>query len=963
MFIKFPLKPDDQQLIETYNQTEEAITPTTLDRLFSDQAVRFGERVAVEYQEESMTYRELHEKSNQVAAYLKNRNISNNHLVGVLAERCIETIVMILGVLKAGAAYVPIDREYPEERRNYILLNSDCRLLLDRNFYKKKGIDQLSTAEHEPVSQRDDMAYVMYTSGSTGRPKGVVITHRAVTNTILDMNRKFNVNEQDKFLGVSSMSFDLSVYDIFGAFASGARLVIAPDQRDIKKLYQLIQNKGITIWNSVPAILDLVTDYAANHRPTAAAEEPAIQPETATGNTSTPADKAASMVETMTYYWSPAAHWSITGTVLQIAHTPFENHEHVLFPDFYYLAQAGITLDDLTRHFPLHHPEKLQQFFRQLVDQHVLVSELLPVQEVFYPHHELYKKLSQKSSQPHESGYELTIPLKPTTVYPASITNRKSHRHFSQTTPIPFHDFSHMLSVLKRKGTGRDDSYHYASAGGLYPIETYVYVKEGRVEDVPEGLYHYDPVSGELGLVQKEANITAYHYSNVNRSLFNESAFSIYLIYNADVNMPKYGVQGYLYAAIETGMMTTTICQVAETIGIGTCSIGELSFEEIKPAFDLKPNQLFLHAIEGGLIPSSGFPATKQAVEQPSQATAPSPVPASEAQPVGTSTLRLILLSGDWIPLTLPQAAKKQFTKAQVISLGGATEASIWSIYYPIEEVKEEWTSIPYGMPLANQTFYVLNYELDLCPVGVRGELYIGGVGLAQGYFKDEEKTNHAFITHPKYGRLYRTGDHGIMRKEGYIEFMGRVDHQVKIRGYRIELGEIEHNLLDHEAVKTAVILDKTDANGKKYICAYYIPHQEVSTNELREHLQKRIPMYMIPSYFVPIDHIPLTPNGKVDRNALPEPQEDASVTSSYQEATTQLEKMLTGIWEELLQVQNIGVHDDFFELGGHSLIAIKMQVEIEKVLHLENLEIHIKIYEYPTIQKLAAFIEQHQKR
>ncbi|WP_235440415.1 AMP-binding protein, partial [Bacillus cereus] len=149
-------------------------------------------------------------------------------------------------------------------------------------------------------------------------------------------------------------------------------------------------------------------------------------------------------------------------------------------------------------------------------------------------------------------------------------------------------------------------------------------------------------------------------------------------------------------------------------------------------------------------------------------------------------SLRLVLHSGDWIPLSLPEKIKRHFPIAEVVSLGGATEASIWSIYYPIKQVASHWNSIPYGMPLANQTYYVLNYEKKMCPVGVIGDLYIGGVGLAKGYVNDKKKTNEAFVSHPDFGLIYKTGDCGKMHSEGYIEFLGRQDYQVKIQGYRV---------------------------------------------------------------------------------------------------------------------------------------------------------------------------------
>ena len=178
-------------------------------------------------------------------------------------------------------------------------------------------------------------------------------------------------------------------------------------------------------------------------------------------------------------------------------------------------------------------------------------------------------------------------------------------------------------------------------------------------------------------------------------------------------------------------------------------------------------------------------------------------------------------------------------------------------------------------MPLANQRFYVLNYEMQLCPIGVTGELFIGGTGVAEGYMNDEEKTKAAFVTHPQFGRLYRTGDYGALRidserQQVYIEFQGRKDHQIKIRGHRIELGEIETCLLKHDFISNAVVADKIDARGKQVLCAYYIADEELTAEELKTFLARHLPEYMIPSFYIEMDEMPLTPNGKIDRKKLP---------------------------------------------------------------------------------------------
>ncbi|MEC3557564.1 amino acid adenylation domain-containing protein, partial [Bacillus thuringiensis] len=491
------MKESDQTLIEQYNETTEKIPSTTLYQLFTDQVKRTPNEVAVVFEQKWLTYSELHKRSNQIAHFLKEQGIGLGDKVGLLAKRRVDTIVNMLGILKAGAAYVPIDPDHPLDRQTYILKNSSCKLLLEPSLYEENDLSFYTTEDMPAIAGPEDIAYIIYTSGSTGKPKGVIITHQAVTNTIQDINQKYEVNEDDRIISISSMCFDLSVYDIFGALSTGAMLVMIRDPRDMQELIRTVERRGITIWNTVPAIMDLALDQVGSH-------------------------------------------------------------------------------------------------------------------------------------------------------------------------------FEH-------------------------------------------------------------------------------------------------------------------------------------------------------------------------------------------------SSLRLVLHSGDWIPLSLPEKIKRHFPIAEVVSLGGATEASIWSIYYPVKQVESHWNSIPYGMPLANQTYYVLNYEKKMCPVGVIGDLYIGGVGLAKGYLNDEKKTNEAFVSHPDFGLIYKTGGCGKMHSEGYIEFLGRQDYQVKIQGYRVELEEIAHCLLTYKQVEHAVVIDQTDENGIKFLVAYVVTEQNISTTELRKHLRDHLPDYMIPSYFVYLDQLPLTPNGKLD--------------------------------------------------------------------------------------------------
>ncbi|KAA6455952.1 amino acid adenylation domain-containing protein [Bacillus cereus] len=499
----------------------------------------------------------------------------------------------MLGILKTGAAYVPVDPEYPQERIDYILNNSQCDLLLTPDVYSKEDLHSCSIEDVENESSPDDIAYIIYTSGSTGKPKGVIITHESAVNTILDINQKFQVNEDDRFIGLSSICFDLSVYDIFGALSSGASIVQIKDQRDIQEVIETIDKYGITIWNSVPAIMDLTIEF----------------------------------IESMKEY------------------------------------------------------------------------------------------------QDNE--------------------------------------------------------------------------------------------------------------------------------------------------------------------------------------------------------------------------------------------LRLVLLSGDWIPLILPEKIRKYFGKAQINSLGGATEASIWSIYYPINEINPEWKSIPYGMPLANQKFYVLNYAGQVCPVEVEGELYIGGIGLAQGYKNDDTKTKNAFIEHPTLGRLYKTGDHGVLRKEGYIEFLGRKDQQIKIRGYRVELGEVSNQLLEHKNVQQAVVIDQVDSNGKKFLCAYIVVDDEKVMGSIREYLAQKLPEYMIPQYFVKLEQLPLTPNGKIDRKVLLALEiRKNKLEEKAPKLLTRTENIIKQLIGEVLHVGDISLNESFFELGGSSIHLIQMHRKLEQLYPGKSKITDMFIYN--TVSKLAKFIDKN---
>ncbi|MGG3625636.1 amino acid adenylation domain-containing protein [Bacillus gobiensis] len=609
-----PLIPDDQkELRAMINHTEKEWEEGLLHSNFEKQAVQKPNAIAVETSDRCFTYQEIDQKANSLSNYVIELGAKKNQAIGIIMDKGWEQVVAGLSVLKANAAYLPINPDLPKERIDYLIQKADIQIILtqswlESDFKENRNVhvidvdtfDYLSNDEKAPQIEAnpDDLAYVIFTSGSTGEPKGVMISHQAALNTILDVNERFGITEKDKVLALSSFTFDLSVYDVFGMLASGGTIVIPDKEKALDPIhwYELINEKQITVWNSVPQLMSLLVEY----------------------------------------------------------------------------------------------------------------------------------------------------------------------------------------------------------------------------------------------------------------------------IYSNNMDLPE--------------------------------------------------------------------------------------------------SIRLVMLSGDWIPLSLPEQMKDLSgnDNLQVISLGGATEASIWSIMYPIHNVKSGWKSIPYGKPMKNQKVYVLNKFLEHCPTWGFGDIYIGGVGVAEGYWKDEEKTKNSFIIHPQTGeRLYRTGDIGRYLPDGNIELLGREDNQVKIQGYRVELGEIEANLSQHPQIEKCVIL-ASNKNDIKSLIAFYIAENHIEPDHLHHFLENKIASYMIPSQFICIDTIPLTSNGKVDYKKLNSlVKETTHATEKWEPPVTEMQLSITKLWSEILNVdeKEIGINNSFFELGGDSMQAIRMMTKLQKEL---SMQLSLKdFYQEPSVRSLANLAEQ----
>lgn len=599
------LPPEQIALLERVNHTSADIQPTLLWQPVAAQATDQPETVAIIDVLGEQSYGELWLRACSVAAELRRRGCEPGEQVAVIMEKGRGQVESVLGILLCGAVYLPMANTVPAKRRNTLLNAAEVRWLLCAETPEgvPTGVTTININTVIPASFTPVMrpvqaaAYVIFTSGSTGTPKGVIVSHRAASNTIQDINRRFCVGAQDRVLALSQLSFDLSVYDIFGLLSVGGCLVFPelPRQTDPSHWAELLFVHQVTIWNSAPALMQMLERY-------------------------------------------------------------------------------------------------------------------------------------------------LTV----------------------------------------------------------------------------------------------------------------------------------------------------------------------------------------------------------------------------ESQPMATS-LRLVLLSGDWVPLTLPDSLRIKRPELQVVALGGATEAAIWSNFHIWRQLNPEWRSVPYGRPLSNQHFYVFDRHMRPCPIDVPGELYIGGAGLAEGYLNDKATTAERFIIHAdSRERLYRTGDKGRWRADGEMEFLGRTDNQVKVNGYRIETGEVEYTLLQHPAVTEATVFIRQRA-GRSTLLAAVVQDADlqITGHQLRQWLGERLPGYMVPAMLLTLAALPLTTNGKVDIQALDVRCQPENQAFSPTDST--LRQQLSTLWCQALGVETLAPTDNFYQLGVDSLVMASMAGKLrEQVAEAKSVpfdRLLRQLLNQPEIAALEAFL------
>ncbi len=354
-------------------------------------------------------------------------------------------------------------------------------------------------------------------------------------------------------------------------------------------------------------------------------------------------------------------------------------------------------------------------------------------------------------------------------------------------------------------------------------------------------------------------------------------------------------------------------------------------------------------------------------------------IQAEESQEnLGNLSLRLVIFGGEALEINSlqPWFQRHGDQCPQLVNMYGITETTVHVTYRPLSMNDLDSTASVIGRPIPDLQVYLLDQHLQLVPVGVPGEMYVGGAGVTKGYLNRPELTKERFISSPfekdevipptplnkggnEPSKLYKTGDLGRYLPDGNIEYLGRIDNQVKIRGFRIELGEIEALLASHPQIWETVVIVRDDATGDKRLVAYIVPQSEktITINEIRQFLKAQLPGYMIPNAFVILDALPLTANGKIDSRALPPPESSSEPSDKYVAPRTPIEDILVTVWSEVLKVEKVGINDNFFELGGHSLLATKLVAQIRDRLKVE-LPLR-QLFNSATLAELAQGIEQ----
>ncbi|TNF22700.1 MAG: LLM class flavin-dependent oxidoreductase [Rhodobacteraceae bacterium] len=951
----------------------------TLASLFEAQVARSSEAPALVVGPEILSYAELNARANRAAHVLRTMGVGPGTLVGLCTARNVHLVVGALAILKAGGAYVPMDPAYPAERLALYLEDSGAKVVVTERALQDDlppGAAKLLSLDAEPVIEAApsdnpapvagpaDLAYLIYTSGSTGRPKGVMIEHRNVVNFLAGMDARIGRDRPGSWLAVTSLSFDISVLEIFYSLARGYKLVLVNEEEKLEAATSAAPGEG----------MEFSLYYWGN--------------DDGVGR-----DKYRSLLEGAKFadahgfcaVWTPERHFHAFGG-------PYPN------PSVTGAAVAGVTRNLSVRAgscvAPLHHTARIAEEWAVIdnltngraglaiasgwqPDDFVLRPENTPPENkpaMLRQIEELRRLWAGEAVEyPKADGTMHAVVTQPrpvSKVLPIWVTTAGNPATWKEAGKIGANVLTHLLGQSVEEVAGKIALYHEAlREAGHDPedfkvtlmLHTYVAATRDEARDVArEPMKDY--LRSAAGLIKQYA----WAFPAFKRPEGVNNAFDLSLDGLSEEELDAildFAFQRYFEDSGLFGTVEDAVARVESLKAIGVSEVACLIDYGI--AVDtvlegLKPLAEVLRRCnpESGADYSIAAQIARHDVTHlqctPSMARMLLLSPETRA---ALGRVEQLMLGGEPLAGALVDEIRG-LTQAGIETMYGPTETTIWS---STGAASGGEAICDIGTPIANTRMYVLDDAGDPLPVGVTGELFIGGDGVARGYWQRDDLTAERFLPDPfAEGRIYRTGDLARWRADGRIEFLGRADTQVKLRGYRIELGEIEARLEAMEGVRQAVVV----VQGAHTLTAFYDGTPPAS--QLRRALLADVPEFMVPSRFEKVASFPLTPNRKVDRKALSErtpapvsaPVVAAPVPALAEADLADLHQRIADIWRRTLGVSEIPAQANFFELGGHSLLAVQAHRELRKDLGIARLSI-TDVFGYPTLAGLAARIAE----
>ena len=981
------LTPGEAALTRALNDTAQPFDETaTIHALFQAQVQRSPDATALVFEDQTLSYRELDRRANRVAHVLQTMGVGPNVPVALCTQRSLDMMIGALGILKAGGAYVPMDPAYPADRLAHYLADSGAPVIVTQSalvgdlpshaaaLMVLDTDTRLQTAAETPPETDtggDDLAYLIYTSGSTGRPKGVMIEHRNVSNFFIGMDARIDHAQGGVWLALTSINFDISVLELFWTLARGFKVVMTSDEGKLR-----LSGDGPVI-SEKPMEMSLFY-WGNDDGPGPRKYELLLE--------------GARFADTHGFraVWTPERHFHAFGG-------PYPN------PSVTGAAVAAVTKNIDVRAgsvvAPLHHPLRIAEDWA-VIDNLTggraglgIASGWHPVDFVLRPENappnnkkamfetiDTVRRLWRGEEVALDRGGELvtvqSLPRPVSKELPLWLTIAGNPDTWREAGEIGANVLTHLLGqsiddVARMIGVyhdslrkaGRDPADHTVTL----MLHTYVTRSRELARETARG-----PMKSYLQAAAGLVKQYAWSFPAFKRPEGASSPMDIDL-----TSLSQDEVEGVLDYAFnryfeESGLFGTVDDCLARVEQLKAIGVGEVAclidygiasdqvLEGLYPLAEVLRRANLPTALRDDDLSLAGQIRRHGVTHLQCTPSMARLLMADDGARSALGRVDNVMIGGEALPASLA-GALQEVTGRPVQNMYGPTETTIWSATGMADGTG---TVARLGKPIANTVLRVLDDAMRPVPVGFEGELWIGGAGVARGYW------NRPDLTHDRFrddqlgqGRLYGTGDLVRMNADGSLDFLGRTDGQVKIRGHRIELGEIEAALEQCAGVAQACVVARQGDGGDVRLLAYVTGCPTARAAELKSELARVLPAVMVPAQVMALAEFPLTPNKKIDRKALPNPETQNAVAVSADKAQPDgatdgdTLQQIRAVWTAVLGVQDIGSGDSFFALGGHSLLAVHAHRELRERLGLPGLSI-TDIFRFPVLSALARHID-----